>query len=426
MNCILKHKRLYFYLYVMLCFTIVIHCQTVEEEEILLANMTAWPTGINAMLSTKSPATVERQKAGSSEKPSTAWTNSPNSTESGNENKNANTAFLVTTDKVMEKLYVAIGAIGILGNGLTCIVLLSSRKLRKSFSSLFILNQSILDGLAAVFLILNTVLEYDGRFLSQTTGNFLLCSLFYSRLTLWGVFNCSTYNLLALSVERCMKVVHPIFHRAHFSRVQFRLVIAVVWLFGFLCDALYVIPTSRIVDNKCQPHIAFPSTLVKRIIGIQVTIVKYIIPLCVLIYVYSKMAYTLRNNKVTTETGPGASSASASVLQIPAVNTLKLKYRRSTIKTLAIVSSVFIFCWTANQLLFLCYNLGVASDLSGPFYHFSVILVFLNCCLNPLIYTLKYQAFQQAAQNLFCCWSRRPEVGGQHSSTANPTGITND
>ncbi len=37
---------------------------------------------------------------------------------------------------------------------------------------------------------------------------------------------------------------------------------------------------------------------------------------------------------------------------------------------------------------------------SSYFYHFTVMMVFLNCCVNPVIYFVKYQEFQQAARRV--------------------------
>ena len=51
------------------------------------------------------------------------------------------------------------------------------------------------------------------------------------------------------------------------------------------------------------------------------------------------------------------------------------------------------------------FNVGYPADFTSDFYHFSVILCYVNCCINPFIYAIKYEQFQQAAKRLFCrCW----------------------
>jgi len=37
---------------------------------------------------------------------------------------------------------------------------------------------------------------------------------------------------------------------------------------------------------------------------------------------------------------------------------------------------------------------------SGRFYHFTVVLVFTNSCINPLIYAAKYREFQTGLRSL--------------------------
>ncbi|KAI0242950.1 hypothetical protein LSAT2_009932 [Lamellibrachia satsuma] len=46
------------------------------------------------------------------------------------------------------------------------------------------------------------------------------------------------------------------------------------------------------------------------------------------------------------------------------------------------------------------FNLGFPVDFNLYFYHFTVICVFVNCCVNP--FELKYDQFQLALQKLFC------------------------
>jgi hypothetical protein len=44
-----------------------------------------------------------------------------------------------------------------------------------------------------------------------------------------------------------------------------------------------------------------------------------------------------------------------------------------------------------NQIYFLMHNLGFVVDFTSSFYNFTVIMVFVNCCVNPIIYTVKYE-----------------------------------
>jgi hypothetical protein len=68
--------------------------------------------------------------------------------------------------------------------------------------------------------------------------------------------------------------------------------------------------------------------------------------------------------------------------------------KRNVLKTLFTVFGCFVLCASCNEFFFFVYFIGVSVDFSGVFYHFTVFAIFSNCCLNPLIYALKYNDFR--------------------------------
>jgi len=60
----------------------------------------------------------------------------------------------------------------------------------------------------------------------------------------------------------------------------------------------------------------------------------------------------------------------------------------------------FIACWSLNEILFFVNTIHYVIDFSGWLYHFSVVLVFINSCINPLIYAAKYHEFQKAVKRM--------------------------
>jgi len=65
------------------------------------------------------------------------------------------------------------------------------------------------------------------------------------------------------------------------------------------------------------------------------------------------------------------------------------------------VCSGYIICWTPNETTFFFANcVGVAVDFSGWFYHFTMVLVLVNNCINPIIYAAKYREFQQGIRRM--------------------------
>ena len=75
---------------------------------------------------------------------------------------------------------------------------------------------------------------------------------------------------------------------------------------------------------------------------------------------------------------------------------------KNILKTLAVVTLIFVACWTLNNVIFLLYIIGSIKSLGFTLYHISVYLVFLNCCLNPIIYSAQYKDFQVEIKKIFC------------------------
>jgi len=73
--------------------------------------------------------------------------------------------------------------------------------------------------------------------------------------------------------------------------------------------------------------------------------------------------------------------------------------RNTLITALAICCSLTI-CWSLNEIMYFLTFFGFALDFGSPLYHFSVVLVFTNSCVNPFIYAAKYRQFQEGVKRM--------------------------
>ena len=78
-----------------------------------------------------------------------------------------------------------------------------------------------------------------------------------------------------------------------------------------------------------------------------------------------------------------------------------LAARNNTIKTFLLVGICFIIYWVNDEVYYLMYNLGYNADWNGTYFKFCVIMVFLNCTVNPFVSLIKYQDYQEALRYLF-------------------------
>lgn len=286
-------------------------------------------------------------------------------------------------------IYLIISIVGILGNGLVILVITRSRTIQHTFTSLYIIHQSVVDLVTGIVLGLSslTVRNYD---LSQVPPflSDLFCRVWLSRSLLWCTLTTSTYSLIAITAERYMKIVFPIKHRTHFSRRVQGVTILISWFIGLVLNVSNNAATSAVVNGRCFPMINWYSVLAQKISGILSICILFILPILTFIIMYGHIIYILYNPRM------------------PANN--RQPTTKKTIKLLCCVVVCFFVCWVLNSMLFLLFNLGMWLDFDSALYHVSTIMVFLNSCINPVIYAAHYKPFRQNFKAMFCTGRVQP------------------
>ena len=294
-------------------------------------------------------------------------------------------------------VYLSIGLLGMLGNTVVICVMMRSPTLRRKSTNILILNQSLIDSCAAAFVIAHAMLRNLSLGTDRVTQD-IFCRLLKSSLPMWGLFVSSTYNLIAMTLDRYLALVHPIVHRNRCSRKIIYVNMALVWVFGLGWQSSYTIPTSGLSESgKCIIYEMYPSLQIQMFMGILVVTLQYFIPLFIIIFAYTSIALVLRRG-LKISGGNDAHGTSQTREQ------LMLEASKKVFKILLTVSVPFVVCWSPNQILYIMYNFGVPVDFESTLFHFSIVLAFLNCCINPIIYCLRYEEFQQELRRQVKCW----------------------
>ena len=80
--------------------------------------------------------------------------------------------------------------------------------------NILIVNQSVIDMLAAFFTLLTAVAEVDGTRMSpDSVWDQFICRMWLTRTPLWGILSTSTYNIFLTTIERYIAVIYPIFYK---------------------------------------------------------------------------------------------------------------------------------------------------------------------------------------------------------------------
>ncbi|ELU16068.1 hypothetical protein CAPTEDRAFT_199860, partial [Capitella teleta] len=282
-----------------------------------------------------------------------------------------------------------IGCVGVLGNGVVFVVMVSNKKLRRLLTSTLIANQALVDMMCGLTLVLTygyksaPVTRFNGQ------GREILCFLLQNELLLFGALNASTYCLMVITLERYLMIVRPIFHRTSFSKQWAIGLAATAWLAGFLWNGIPTGVTTRVRGSgKCSLY-NYRSYEEQEVFGYVYVAATFFVPMVLFGVAYGHMMAVLgrRVRQVNQKDSKDNNMSRAQV---------------NLTKTMVLVTLAFAICWTPNQIMYMLFNAGVLSPWGGPVYIATLFMAFLNCCINPFIYALKYESFRAVISKPIC------------------------
>ena len=167
--------------------------------------------------------------------------------------------------------------------------------------------------------------------------------------------------------------------------------------------------------------------------GIVFISLKFFIPVLVLMICYGQIIWVL-TRRINTDlmknnpTVDNAEANSSTTTQVKDIGKDMFQLaRRNTFKTLLIVGLCFIICWAPNQIIYFMYNFGMHVNFNSASHQFTVLMVLLNCSVNPFIYLIKYRDYQEAFRTFFHCKKTRESKNSLNPSvmqTSNSTMMT--
>ncbi|KAJ8043427.1 Orexin receptor type 2 [Holothuria leucospilota] len=333
-----------------------------------------------------------------------------------------------TIQLITTVVYVLISVSGVVGNGLVLCVAILVPALR-NVTYLFVANQSLVDFMSSVLLFVSFILPpIDLSGISETNHALatILCVVWNSRYLYWASLKISTGNLLCLTLERYVAVVHPYTYRERVNRKSASVLVLCIWIIGFLVEMPWAF-SHFVADGLCQYRLRGQTARI--VIACVVFLYTAVIPVVVMSFVYISILKKLRegaqrnileptSTTTTRNTDPSSflqppSDRNQHTNEVPArstqdvstpitQNNSRSRARRNVMATMFIVCVVYAVCITPNQIYFFLFILGANLDLSNVFYVVSVFMSATNICVNPLIYACKYRKFQKGVRALFC------------------------
>ncbi|XP_070537555.1 galanin receptor 2a-like [Ptychodera flava] len=291
---------------------------------------------------------------------------------------------------------VVIGAIGIIDNLFVGFVIARVPALQTR-TNIFVVNQAAVDFFSSVLII--SIHRIPGKTYYSQSSVFdqFVCRFWASRYLMWSSLLASTYSLVVLTFERYLAIVYPLKYVANFTLRRAKALIMVSWVLAFAWQT-YAILRTRVIDGQCKKIRI--STEISHFIGICSFSIQYFIPLAAMAFAYTHIAIVLCPPKMLRPASAAPTTVSVSTASSQRTEGLDERTkslhraRRNVYKTLCLVFLAFAICWTPNQLYFLLINFGVFSSINQRVHEATVALAYLNSCINPIIYALKYKQFR--------------------------------
>ena len=308
---------------------------------------------------------------------------------------------------------IAVGIFGAITNALVLYALIAQhvRAVKKRLINLPIINQNLLDLTCCILLVISICIQNSSIYVMGAFGYFV-CTIFINNTAAHCVLYGSITNLVALTVERYLKVVHPFWSKKNLKRWMVYAEMAFTWIVGIVYAGPVSFITARVEDGLCTAYYELPGS--QWILWSCNMVLFFIFPLIAFIYCYGRIVVVMkRQMRVMAGHNPeGSTQMNASKAQ-----SKRLKY--NIIKTMIIVSVAFIACWFPHNIYFLILTYSEPSVYLIVGYYLMVFLVYLNVCMNPFIYATKHEGVKhQLARLVFC--RKATEVGDSSGSSGRP------
>ncbi|GFO12465.1 neuropeptide ff receptor 2 [Plakobranchus ocellatus] len=297
--------------------------------------------------------------------------------------------------------YILAMLMDIVGNSIVILIIVLNRKMRTTTNTL-IANLAVSDLMVASF----CMWVHAGN---QVTHNWPFGNFFCKVNTFFQVLavTASVLTLMVIAVERFLAVLMPF--KGHFSPFVTGCAIAVVWVvaIGTAAPQLAVRRQFKIhwlnrvdiwcaedwpeyyIDSECNTEA--PG---KEIYYIIEAIVMYFLPIGVMVFAYSAIAYKLL---FTKHAGNAPADGKLSAHD---------RAKRKVTKMLFVVLCVFIICWTPQQVLLL--HSALYQSAEEPSYmptvqYIALYLAYFCSAINPILYAGFNENFRKGFVEAFKC-----------------------
>ncbi|XP_033096489.1 alpha-1A adrenergic receptor-like [Anneissia japonica] len=277
------------------------------------------------------------------------------------------------------------------------IVFINCKIHRRSFKHLLVLQQSFLDMLVFCFYLCAFYYPVPKR-------NIVYCkfgTLFFFCLS------ASTLNLVFISVERYIAVVHPLKYWIRGKQMRSnlpQLCIPLVAAFLITLQYAFILEEDPAVPGACT--FCYKNEGFQMLSGTILLLANWVIPVCTMTFCYYHVYITLKKQaKIRAELTmqahtKGAGDESAVEINIsPSQANRKDKAhdaQRNFITTMSINTLVYFTCVTPWILFYVIYTICESFDgINHVFRNYVFLILYINNAANPIVYAIIFKDFKE-------------------------------
>jgi len=290
-----------------------------------------------------------------------------------------------------EVLVVVIGVIGTAANGLVLYALVASKQHKKHE---LIVNQNAIDLYTCLFLVISYGMKFSNIHLNGTLG-YWLCMLVYGESLLFVGLFASWVNLMIISIDRYLKVVHSAWSKKHLRKWMTYGAIACTWISGFVHEMAMVFQSTAVRDGVVHCYLILKNPESRLALVIYYFLFTYILVLLIFIFCYGKILMVVRRQAhvMAVHSAGGPSNAQAQLNhQI---------IQSNVIKTMMLVCAFYAVAWLPEKILTLLigFDIIILTYLNNAYY-VTFFLGFLYICTN-LVHHHHRQTLSECCQQSF-------------------------
>ena len=288
---------------------------------------------------------------------------------------------------IIYSIHCVEAAIIILGNAFTIAAVVQTKKLNKLPTNVFITSLAISDGIIGVLLpILVGVKLLDTQQVWKGTACLFLGPYF-------SMFPISLLTLLGIAVDRYLAVANPLIYRQRMTPRRARIISGAIWIITFSLvtgSTCYFGAHNNTIELREAVRFIFPKVLLTVLLQMMI-----LTPILGNIMIYSIIYVKLMSKKKVGTSGCN-----------------NVRRQNSSTKTTKVYVSMMSFVLAYLVIACVPYYVLVGivtqvySDTPSYFTYLvdaSVILLYSNSFMNPVIYSWKNRNYREAYKNIITC-----------------------